>query len=121
MSLLFKSIVVVTTGSGIGPCLDILTLDSKKRPQCRVLWCTPSPEETYGSDILASVKECDNDALIWDTKKQGRPDILALTWQLYKESGAEAIFVISNPVVTKLVVYGVESRGVAAFGPVFDS
>jgi hypothetical protein len=121
MSLMFKSIVVVTTGSGIGPCLNLLALKSKKRPECRVLWSTPFPEETYGKEIVDTVKECDKEALIWDTKKQGRPDMLALTWQLYKESKAEAVFVISNPAVTKMLVYGMESRGVAAFGPVFDS
>jgi len=59
--------------------------------------------------------------VIWNTRKQGRPDMLALAWQLYKESDAEAVFIISNPGVTKSVVYGLESRGVAAYGPIWDS
>ncbi|KAL3424494.1 amino acid adenylation domain-containing protein [Phlyctema vagabunda] len=121
MSLMFRNIVVVTTGSGIGPCLNLLALNGRKRPECRVLWSTPFPEETYGSEVMETVKLADKNALIWDTKKQGRPDMLGLTWQLYMESGAEAVFVISNPKVTKMVVYGMESRGVPAFGPVFDS
>ena len=121
LSLMFRKIVVVTTGSGIGPCLNLLAMEADERPRCRVLWSTPRPLETFGQEILDTVKEADSDALIWDTKVKGRPDMLSLTWQLYKESESEAVFVISNPKVTKLVVYGLESRGVPAFGPVFDS
>lgn len=120
-SLMFRKVVVVTTGSGIGPCLNLLGLNGKRRPECRVLWSTPFPLETYGQEILDTVKDCDKNAVIWDTKKQGRPDMLGMTWRLYKESGAEAVYVISNPANTKMIVYGMESRGVPAFGPVFDS
>ena len=47
--------------------------------------------------------------------------MVGLTWQLLMESQAEAVFVVSNPKVTKMVVYAMESRGVAAYGPIFDS
>lgn len=121
MSLLFKRVVVVTTGSGIGPCLNLLSMKPETRPACRVLWSTPAPVENYGDGIIGEVKECDPDALIWDTKAQGRPDMVELTWNLVMEMDAEAVFCVSNPKLTHKVVYGMESRGIPAFGPIFDS
>jgi hypothetical protein len=47
-SKLFKKIVVVATGSGIGPCLSLMWADVTPR---RVLWSTPNPETTYGSKV----------------------------------------------------------------------
>jgi hypothetical protein len=44
-----------------------------------------------------------------------------LTWREKEAFGAEAVFVISNPKVTDLVEYGMRSRGVPAYGPIFDS
>lgn len=121
MSLLFKRVVVVTTGSGIGPCLNLLGMKPETRPACRVLWSTPNPNEVYGEAIISEVKECDPNAVIWDTKAQGRPDMVELTWKLVMEMNAEAVFCVSNPKVTKKVVYGMESRGIPAYGPIFDS
>ncbi|PMD45598.1 hypothetical protein L207DRAFT_257912 [Hyaloscypha variabilis F] len=121
MSLIFKSVVLVTTGSGIGPCLNLLAMDPSTRPSVRVFWSAPNPLATFGQEIIDNVYAADPNAVIWDTKQFGRPDMPAVTWQLLKESGAEAVFVISNPKVTGLVVYAMESRGVAAYGPIFDS
>jgi hypothetical protein len=121
MSLIFRSVVLVTTGSGIGPCLNLLAMDPSNRPSVRVLWSAPKPLATFGEEIVGNVRAADPESVIWDTKKFGRPDMVALTWQLLKESQAEAVFVISNPRVTKMVVYALESRGVAAYGPIFDS
>jgi hypothetical protein len=121
MSLMFRSVVLVTTGSGIGPCLNLLSMEASTRPAVRVLWSTPKPLATFGDEIVEDVREADPNAVIWDTKVLGRPDMVALTWQLLMESKAEAVFVVSNPKVTKMVVYALESRGVAAYGPIFDS
>jgi hypothetical protein len=121
MSLIFRSVVLVTTGSGIGPCLNLLAMDAVTRPFVRVLWSAPKPLETFGEEIVRNVRAADPAAVIWDTKKFGRPDMAALAWQLLIESQAEAVFVISNPRVTKMVVYALESRGIAAYGPIFDS
>ncbi|KAJ4391009.1 hypothetical protein N0V93_004622 [Gnomoniopsis smithogilvyi] len=121
MSLLFKRVVVVTTGSGIGPCLNLLGMKPETRPACRVLWSTPNPGEFYGDSIINEVKQCDPNAVVWDTKSQGRPDMVELTWKLVMEMDAEAVFCVSNPKVTKKVVYGMESRGIPAYGPIFDS
>jgi NAD(P)H-flavin reductase len=117
-STLFKKIVIVATGSGIGPCLSLMY--AKKTP-CRILWSTPHPETTYGPNIVSTVQKADPQAIIWNTRTQGRPDMVAMTWALVQECGAEAVFIISNPKVTKKVVYGMKTRGVAAYGAIFDS
>ena len=115
---LFKRIVIVATGSGIGPCLSLMYADLIPS---RILWSTPKPLATYGEGVVNAVRKADPDAIIWDTRAQGRPDLVELTYRLYVESGAEAVFIISNPKVTKKVVYGMETRGIAAYGAIFDS
>lgn len=71
--------------------------------------------------ILNMVKKADPDVWICDTRKLGRPDMVACTYKLVVESGAEAVFIISNPKLTRKVVYGMESRGIPAYGAIFDS
>lgn len=118
MAEVFKRVVLVTTGSGIGPCLSMLV--SHPMP-CRILWSTPNPLQTYGESIIEGVAKADPDALIINTRASGRPDMVALTYHLFLESKAEAVFVISNPALTRKVVYGMESRGIPAYGPIWDS
>ena len=120
MTCLFRKCVVVTTGSGIGPCLAYLSPPWNQLP-CRLLWSTPAPLETYGPQVCAMVRKIDPDAQIIDTRKYGRPNMVQLAYELYVASGAEAVFVISNPLLTRKVVYAMESRGVPAFGPIWDS
>jgi hypothetical protein len=120
MSIIFKRVVIVTTGSGIGPCLSIM-MDPSRRMACRVLWSSPSPEGIFGNEIVDAVRRVDPLSVIIDTRTQGRPDMVALTYKMYIESNAEAVFVISNPMLTRKIVYAMESRGVPAFGPIWDS
>ena len=123
---LFKRIVLVATGSGIGPCLPVLI--AKKVPM-RVFWSTPNPEETFGTEIIDSVRYTDPRAVIWNTRKQGKPDMMKEAWKLVVESGTtdygvynvEAVCVIANQKVTQMVVRGMEVRGMAAYGAIFDS
>ncbi|KAM7193960.1 putative Nonribosomal peptide synthetase [Rhypophila sp. PSN 637] len=115
---LFKKIVLVSTGSGIGPCLPVVM---ERRVPCRILWSTKNPVKTYGQRIVDEVMNCDENAVVWDTETRGRPDLVKLAWQLYKESGAECVCVISNAKVTQMVVQQLEERGVPAYGPIWDS
>ncbi|MCJ1318436.1 hypothetical protein MMC15_003764 [Xylographa vitiligo] len=121
---LFRKVVIVTTGSGIGPCLSglIYARQAGAPLQCRLLWSTRDAEPTYGREVVEEVLRADPRAIVLNTKSGSpRPDLVALTYQLYIESGAEAVFVISNPKLTYKVKYGMESRGVPAYGPIFDS
>jgi hypothetical protein len=56
-----------------------------------------------------------------DTKKQGRPDMVKLTLRLASDFNAEAVCIISNQKLTQKIVYGCVSRGIPAFGPIWDS
>ncbi|PVH71616.1 hypothetical protein DL98DRAFT_434836 [Cadophora sp. DSE1049] len=121
MARIFRKVIVVTTGSGIGPCLAVIQDIPARGTSCRVIWSTPNPLQTYGSEICDAVKAVDRAAVIIDTRKDGRPDLTAIAWDLYCREEAEAVFVISNQKLTRKVVYGLEARGVPAFGPIWDS
>ena len=108
----------MSTGSGIGPCLPVIM---ERKVPCRILWSTKNPVKTYGQTIVDEVRRADAEAVIWDTESKGRPDLVRLAWGLFRESGAECVCVISNSKVTSMVVRELESRGVPAFGPIWDS
>ncbi|KAL4761748.1 integral membrane protein TmpA [Aspergillus foveolatus] len=115
----YKRVVVVTTGSGIGPCLSFL--GDENRPSLRVIWQTRAPKRTYGKEVLNLVGRMDPNPVIIDTNSSGRLDMVPVIRQVAREHDAEAICVISNPFVTKKVVYELESMGIPAYGPIFDS
>ncbi|CBF90292.1 hypothetical protein AN0055.2 [Aspergillus nidulans FGSC A4] len=115
----YKRVVVVTTGSGIGPCLSFL--GDENRPSLRVIWQTRAPKRTYGKEVLNLVGRMDPNPVIIDTNSSGRLDMVPVIRQIAREHDAEAICVISNPFVTKKVVYELESMGIPAYGPIFDS
>ena len=119
VATLFKSVLVVATGSGIAPCLSLF--NGAPDLHCRVLWSAPRPLATYGRSVLDLVLAKDRDANIIDTKKSGRPDLVRNAYWMYKSMAAEAVIIISNAKVTKKIVYGLETRGVPAFAPIFDS
>ncbi|KAJ6037009.1 hypothetical protein N7540_001288 [Penicillium herquei] len=115
----FKRVIVVTTGSGIGPCLSFLGDDN--RPVLRVMWQTRSPLKTYGSGVLRLVDQMDEHPIILDTDQLGRIDMVPIIARQFEEFGAEAVCVVSNPKLTGRIVHELEARGYPAFGPIFDS
>ncbi len=115
---LFKKVLWVATGSGIGPCLPHLLSD--KVPACLV-WSTRDPVKTYGNEMVDEILASQDDVQIWDTDKLGKPDMVDITYQALMRTGAEAVIVISNKKLTYSVVHAMESRGVPAFGAIWDS
>jgi hypothetical protein len=115
---LFTKVVLVATGSGIGPVLGHLLDDSVP---ARLIWVTKNPRSTYGDAFVDEIEAAQPDALIWDTGALGKPDVLQLAHAAYVESGAEAVVCVSNRAVTWQVVHGLEARGIPAFGPIWDS
>jgi ferredoxin-NADP reductase len=115
---LFTKVVLVATGSGIGPVLGHM-LDTTV--PSRLVWVTKHPRRTYGDAFVDEIEAAQPDALIWDTDAQGKPDVLQLAYGAYVESGAEAVICVSNRTVTWQVVHGLEQRGIPAFGPIWDS
>lgn len=118
IATLFKSVVIVATGSGIGPCLSIFPY---QQVAMRILWTAPNHEKTFGKSIMNDVRRRDPDAIIYNTRESGKPDMSLLTYRLYKESGAEAVLVISNKRFTQQIVFDMEKRGIPAYGAIFDS
>lgn len=115
---LFKKVLWVATGSGIGPCLPHLLAG---KVAASLVWSTRDPVKTYGDDLVNQIIACQDDVMIWDTDKKGKPDMVDITYQAFKRSGAEAVIVISNKKLTYSVVHGMESRGIPAFGAIWDS
>jgi hypothetical protein len=125
---LFTKVVIVATGSGIGPVLGHL-LDTSV--PSRLVWVTKNPRLTYGEAFVDEIQAAHPDALIWDTgaRRGGRsdggmtrkPDIFRLAYDAYVESGAEAVVCVANRTVTWQVVHGLERCGIPAFGPIWDS
>ena len=47
--------------------------------------------------------------------------MVKLTSRMVREFNAEAVVIISNEPLTRKVVYGMMSRGIPAFGAIWDS
>ncbi|KAF4624058.1 hypothetical protein G7Y89_g14114 [Cudoniella acicularis] len=62
---LFRSIVLVATGSGISPCLPVTYA---KRVPARIFWSMRHPEQNFGMEVVNAVKNADPDAVIHNTK-----------------------------------------------------
>jgi ferredoxin-NADP reductase len=121
MAKVFKRVVVMATGSGVGPCLALFGHAPKTK--IRFLWFASSPRSTFGENIISRVLEQDPQAVIWDTqmKGQARPDIVAMAHTLYTAMEAEAVFFISNKKLTRKVVRELKVLGIPVYAPIFDS
>lgn len=115
---LFKKVVYVATGSGIGPCLPHLL--AAEVPS-RLVWATRDPRATYGDALVDEILAVQPHALVWDTSRDGKPDMVRLAYAAYREFGAEAVICISNKKLTWQVVQGLERRGIPAYGAIWDS
>ncbi|KAG5650400.1 hypothetical protein H0H81_012379 [Sphagnurus paluster] len=115
---MFRRLVVVATGSGIGPCTAAIM---EKKIPIRVLWTAPDVRQTFGDKLVNSILEANPEAVIYNTRQHGKPDMVKLTYRLVKEFNAEAVVIISNQSLTEKVVYGMMSRGIPAFGAIWDS
>lgn len=118
IEVLFRGVVYVGTGSGIGPILPHLLAGDVP---CRLIWSTRSPRKTYGEALVDEIeRHCDR-PLIWDTDAQGKPDLSALALRAVRDSGAEAVIVIANQKLTRKVVHDMEALGIPAYGAIWDS
>lgn len=118
IEVLFKKVVYVGTGSGIGPILPHLLAGDVPN---RLIWSTRSPRKTYGDALVDEIEANTEEPLIWDTDAQGKPNLSALALQAVRDSGAEAVIVISNQKLTRKVVHDMESLGIPAYGAIWDS
>jgi len=115
---MYRRVVYVVTGSGIGPALGQILAS---RIPALLVWSTRDPRATYGDALVDEVLAKNPDALIWDTTRQGKPDLLRLALSACRDFEAEAALVVSNKAGTWHVVHGLERLGIPAFGPIWDS
>lgn len=59
---LFRRMVIVATGSGIGPCTPCIL---EKRIPMRLLWTSPNVRETFGDEFTDTILEAAPDAVIY--------------------------------------------------------
>ncbi|CAM5399710.1 hypothetical protein [Streptomyces coeruleorubidus] len=118
IEVLFRKVVYVATGSGIGPCLPHLL--AAEVPS-RLVWATRDPRATYGDALVDEILAVQPHALVWDTSRNGKPDMVRLAHAAYRDFGAEAVICISNKRLTWQVVHGLERRGIPAYGAIWDS
>lgn len=118
IATLFKRMVLIGTGSGIGPLLGHI---QQNPADIQLIWSTPNPEKTFGEDMCNTIRRRIPGAIIHNTKILGRPDLVKMAYNTAKAHNAEAVVIIANEKITKKVVYGLESRGINAFGAIWDS
>ncbi|MFD8722303.1 hypothetical protein ACFV2H_31060 [Streptomyces sp. NPDC059629] len=118
IEVLFRKVVYVATGSGIGPCLPHLL--AAEVPS-RLVWATRNPRATYGDALVDEILAVQPHAVVWDTGRDGKPDMVRLAYEAYRDFGAEAVICISNKKLTWQVVHGLERRGIPAYGAIWDS
>ncbi|KAJ8517871.1 hypothetical protein ONZ45_g4969 [Pleurotus djamor] len=104
---IFRRIVLVATGSGIGPCMASVL---ERRIPIKLLWTSPDVRGTFGDELVDSILTASPDAVIYDTRKYGKPDMVKLTYKMVRDFDAEAVCIISNQKLTSKVVYGMMSR-----------
>ncbi|MCQ9180336.1 hypothetical protein KMT30_15130 [Streptomyces sp. IBSBF 2953] len=118
IEVLFTKVVYVATGSGIGPCLPHLLA---AQVPSRLVWATRDPRTTYGDALVDEILAVQPQAVVWDTSRDGKPDMVALAYAAYRDFGAEAVICISNKKLTWQVIHGLERRGIPAYGAIWDS
>ncbi|KAF4672877.1 hypothetical protein FOL46_008227 [Perkinsus olseni] len=116
---LFRPCIVMATGSGIGPCLSLF-VEQPSHP-VKIVWSARAPLETYGSAIMTTIRRMDPTAIIHDTQKLGRPDLVQVARNLWEHGSFEAVVFISNMKATREVTRGLEKNGIRAYGVIFDS
>ncbi|KAF7550327.1 hypothetical protein G7Z17_g5803 [Cylindrodendrum hubeiense] len=118
IATLFNRVVLIATGSGIGPVLGHI-----QNPSCatQLIWSTSQPEKAFGHELCSVIKDKMPGSVIHDTKRLGRPDLVKMGFNLAKGFKAEAVIIIANEKITKKVVYGLETRGIPAYGAIWDS
>ena len=118
VSQLFRRVVWVVTGRGIGPTMPLILATQEP---VHLVWSARNHRATYGDALVDEILAKVPHALLWDTDERGRPDLVKLAFEAVRDFDAEAVVCISNQKLTRSVIYGLESRGTPAYGAIWDS
>ena len=108
-------------GAGIGVALSsVIQLAGVMKTY--LIWVAKEPEATYGAEVLRLVHAVAPERrLIIDTACQERPDIPALVAERAGLEQADTVYIVSNPQLTDQIWHACDEKGIAAFGPIWDS
>ncbi|KAG8750744.1 hypothetical protein FRC11_010093 [Ceratobasidium sp. 423] len=116
-STLYKRGIRICTGTGIGAALSTCL----QSDQWFLIWIGSDADATLGPTIMGLIERgVGHRAIMWDTKKFGRPntmELLAETFALWK---AEVVFITSNWQGNEEMMQGCKMRGIPAFGTLWD-
>jgi hypothetical protein len=115
---MYQRSIIIATGAGMAPYLSLLPILPRGRH--RLIWVGRSFREYFGDRVYEMALQWPDLVLI-DTARSGRPDMTALAVEHYRDFGAEAVFVGSNPEGTSQIVSGCRALDIPAFGPSWDS
>ncbi|KAG7445765.1 uncharacterized protein BT62DRAFT_896397 [Guyanagaster necrorhizus] len=115
---LFRRVLFVATGSGIAPFTPHIM---SGKVDHKLFWMAPNTRATFGDPLVNMILQNSPGAVVYDTRKHGKPNIIQLTNRFVDEFKPECVCVISNQKLTEKIIYGLRSRGVLAFGAIFDS
>lgn len=117
---LYQRVVVIATGTGASPYLSNILQPTN---DIHLIWIGRNMEKAFAGEVWDGVHNRlePHRLTIVDTAVQGRPDMTTMACEAYDRMNAQVVFVGSNRAGTKAVMRGCRSRGIACFGPVWDS
>jgi NAD(P)H-flavin reductase len=113
----YSRVVVIATGAGIAPVIPHVIANSHKL--C-IIWIGNEHKQTYG-ETLWSLLDSHPHCNIFDTGAYGRPNVEELAIQAVQDFKAQAVFCVSNKVVTEKLVKTCLKKGIPAYGATWDS
>jgi hypothetical protein len=115
---LFKKVVLVATGSGIGPMLGHL-LDTSV--PSRLVWVTKNPRRTYGDQLIDEIEGAHPDALIWEPASAASSAFCSRRMPPTSNRARRPSSASSTGPSPGRWCTGLTRRGIPAFGPIWDS
>lgn len=117
---MYNRVLVVATGSGI--CVFLSFLLQHGPAEVCFLWVAKGIEQNFGKEIKEWVSSHPKEkVIVHDTAVLGRPNVSEMSVEAAKKWGAEVVIVTSNPEGSRDVVNACKSKGIPAFGPIWDS
>lgn len=117
-SAMFKRGIRICTGTGIGAALSTCI----QSPNWFLIWIGSDQEKTFGPTITGLIYDNvpPERRILWDSKKRGRPDTVALLKEIYVSFQAEVIFITSNKRGNDEMIQGCRANNLNVFGTLWD-
>ncbi|EUC57284.1 non-ribosomal peptide synthetase-like protein, putative [Rhizoctonia solani AG-3 Rhs1AP] len=116
-STLYRRGIRICTGTGIGAALSTCL----QSDQWFLIWIGSDVLKTFGPTIAELIERgVGSRAILWDTKRLGRPKTMELLAEQYHKWNAEVVMITSNWDGNQEMMQGCMQRGIPAFGTLWD-